>query len=182
MRRAYADGIAWGDAKHLLFERIDQDVAPMRKQYQALMADPTKIEAILQAGASKAIALSAPFMSELRHAVGLRKLAVSIPASLPKAAKVALPSFKQYREADGQFYFKLFSAENKLLVQSLGFASGKEAAMAITTLQQQGAAAWPAMQIKVQTLSGTTPNEVEKALEHLMDDHKNTSVKNHQVL
>ena len=182
MKQAYADGIAWGDAKHLLFERIDQDVAPMREQYQALMADPTKIEAILQAGASKATALSAPFMSELRHAVGLRKLAVAAPASLPKAAKVALPSFKQYREADGQFYFKLFSAENKLLVQSLGFASGKEAAMAITTLQQQGAAAWPAMQIKVQTLSGTTPNEVEKALEHLMDDHKNTSVKNHQVL
>ena len=172
MRRAYADGIAWGDAKHLLFERIDQDVAPMREQYQALMADPAKIEAILQAGASKATALSAPFMSQLRHAVGLRKLALSTPASLPKAAKIALPSFKQYREADSQFYFKLFSADGKLLVQSLGFASGKEAATAIATLQLQGAAAWAAMQHKVQPLSGIAPIEVETALERLMDSSK----------
>ena len=173
MKQAYADGIAWGDAKHLLFERIDQDVAPMREQYQALMADPTKIEAILQAGASKAIALSAPFMSELRHAVGLRKLAVPTSlASKPKAAKTLLPSFKQYREADGQFYFKLLSPEGKLLVQSLGFASGKEAATAIATLQLQGAAAWPAMQNKVQPISDISLSDVETALELLMDSSK----------
>ena len=173
MKQAYADGIAWGDAKHLLFERIDQDVAPMREQYQALMADPTKIEAILQAGASKATALSAPFMSELRHAVGLRKLAVpTSPASKPKAAKTLLPSFKQYREADGQFYFKLLSPEGKLLVQSLGFTSGKEAAMAIATLQRQGAAAWPAMQNKVQPISDISLSDVETALELLKDSSK----------
>ena len=173
MKQAYADGIAWGDAKHLLFERIDQDVAPMREQYQALMADPTKIEAILQAGASKAIALSAPFMSELRHAVGLRKLAVpTSPASKPKAAKTLLPSFKQYREADGQFYFKLLSPEGKLLVQSLGFTSGKEAATAIATLLLQGAAAWPAMQNKVQPISDIRLSDVETALELLMDSSK----------
>ena len=173
MKQAYADGIAWGDAKHLLFERIDQDVAPMREQYQALMADPTKIEAILQAGASKATALSAPFMSELRHAVGLRKLAVpTSPASKPKAAKTLLPSFKQYREADGQFYFKLLSPEGKLLVQSVGFASGKEAATAIATLQLQGAAAWPAMQNKVQPISDISLSDVETALELLMDSSK----------
>jgi len=173
MKQAYADGIAWGDAKHLLFERIDQDVAPMREQYQALMADPAKIEAILQAGASKATALSAPFMSELRHAVGLRKLAVPTSlASKPKAAKTLLPSFKQYREADGQFYFKLLSPEGKLLVQSLGFTSGKEAATAIATLQRQGAAAWPAMQNKVQPISDITSSDVETALELLMDSSK----------
>ena len=173
MRRAYANGIAWGDAKHLLFERIDQDVAPMREQYQALMADPAKIESILQAGASKAIALSAPFMSELRHAVGLRKLAVpTSPASKPKAAKTLLPSFKQYREADGQFYFKLLSPEGKLLVQSLGFTSGKEAATAIATLLLQGAAAWPAMQNKVQPISDIRLSDVETALELLMDSSK----------
>ena len=176
MRHAYADGIAWGDAKHLLFERIDQDVAPMREQYQALMADPAKIEAILQAGASKAIALSAPFMSELRHAVGLRKLAVpTSPASKPKAAKTLLPSFKQYRDADGQFYFKLLSPEGKLLLQSLGFTSGKEAATAIATLQLQGAAAWSAMQNKVQPISDISLCDVETALELLMDSSKHIS-------
>jgi len=174
MRRAYADGIAWGDAKQLLFERIDQDIAPMREHYHALMADPAKIEAILQAGAAKATALSAPLMSELRYAVGLRKLALPVVTTdKSKVAKTQLPSFKQYREADGQFYFKVLSAEGKLLMQSLGFASGKESAMAITALQQQGAAARHALQNKLQTLPDVTSTEVETALELLMDKTKN---------
>jgi len=173
MRRAYADGIAWGDAKQMLFERIDQDIAPMREHYHALMADPAKIEAILQAGASKATALSASFMGELRHAVGLRKLALpATAASKPEAAKTLLPSFKQYREADGQFHFKMISPEGKLLVQSHGFATPREAATAITSLQQQGAAAWPALQGKVQPLADVTSGEIEAALELLMNSIK----------
>ncbi len=54
LRQAYADGIAWGDAKQLLFDRIDQEIAPMREAYLALLADPAKIEHILLAGATKA--------------------------------------------------------------------------------------------------------------------------------
>ena len=174
MRRAYADGMAWGDAKQLLFERIDQDIAPMREQYQALMANPAKIEAILQAGAIKATALSAPLMTELRHAVGLRKLGTpSTATNRPKTAKVNLPSFKQYREADGQFYFKLLSAEGKLLMQSTGFSSGKEAAAVMASLQQQGAAAWPAVKNKIQPLAEATWRDVQAALE-LLTDSKNT--------
>src|SRR5262249_30212233 len=30
MRRAYADGIGWGDAKQKVFERVDAELAPMR--------------------------------------------------------------------------------------------------------------------------------------------------------
>ena len=172
MRLAYADGIAWGDAKQLLFERIDQEIAPMRDHYHALMADPVKIEAILQAGASKATALSASFMSQLRHAVGLRKLALpAAPESKPKATKSLLPSFKQYREANGQFHFKMISPEGKLLLQSHGFATPGEAAMAITSIQQQGAAAWPALQHKVQPLADVIASEVEAALDLLMEGH-----------
>jgi tryptophanyl-tRNA synthetase len=58
-----------------------------------------------------------------------------------KAAKAALPSFKQYREADGQFRFKLVDAQGQLLLQSLGFASPKQAGQTIATLQRDGAAA-----------------------------------------
>ena len=173
MRRAYADGIAWGDAKQSLFERIDQDIAPMREQYHALMADPAKIEAILQAGASKATALSAPLMNELRQAVGLRKLGlpaiVASPAGKSKATKTLAPSFKQYRDADGQFYFKLLSVEGKLLLQSLGFPSGKEAAASIASLQLKGAAAWPALQSQVQLSSDITLIELFAAFELLTD-------------
>ena len=173
MRRAYADGVAWGDAKQLLFERIDKDIAPMREQYHALMANPTKIEAILQAGAGKAIALSAPLMNDLRNAVGLRKLgptaALASPAGKSKATKILAPSFKQYRDADGQFYFKLLGADGKLMVQSLGFASGKEAAAAISLLQVQGAAAWPTLQSQMQLSTDITSTELFAAFELLMD-------------
>ena len=173
MRKAFADGIAWGDAKNQLFERIDQDIAPMREQYHALMASPAKIEEILQSGASKATALAAPLMSELRHAVGLRKLALPpAAASKPKAAKAQLPSFKQYREADGQFYFKLISPEGKLLMQSLGFSAPKDAAMAIASLQQQGAAALPELQNKLQQLLEVSSEDVESFLELLMHSTK----------
>jgi tryptophanyl-tRNA synthetase len=177
MRGAYAGGIAWGDAKQMLFERIDQDIAPMREQYQALMADPAKIEDILQAGARKATALSAPLMRELRHAVGLRKLASVTPLKSSnqkqKAAKVNLPSFKQYREADGQFYFKLLNPEGRLLMQSNGYTTPREAATAIGTLHQQGAAALPALQNKLQVLPDVAANEVEAALELLVHNFKN---------
>ena len=115
----------------------------MREQYQALVADPAKIEAILLAGAAKATALSAPFMRELRNAVGLRKLAARTATAQQKPVKSSLASFKQYREADGQFYFKLLSGGGVLLLQSQGFTTGKEAASAMTALLQQGADALP---------------------------------------
>jgi tryptophanyl-tRNA synthetase len=165
MRRAYADGIAWGDAKAMLFERIDRDVAPMREQYHALMASPEKIEDILQAGAAKATALSQPLMQELRHAVGLRKLQASAPLmGKVKAAKTAGPSFKQYREANGLFYFKFLGADGKLLMQSRGFVSPKEAAQAIASLQQQGADALPALQSQLDVVAGVEMLELAAAL------------------
>jgi tryptophanyl-tRNA synthetase len=170
MRRAYADGIAWGDAKQMLFERIDQDIAPMREQYQALMADPAKIEAILQAGAIKATALSAPLMAELRHAVGLRKLALpSTATNKPKTAKVNLPSFKQYREADGQFYFKFLDADGRLLLQSLGFATPKEAALAMSTLQKQGL---PGLEGQLAAVSESDLLKISEALKQLATTQK----------
>ena len=173
MRRAYADGIAWGDAKHLLFERIDQDIAPMREQYQALMSDPAKIEAILLAGAAKATAMSAPFMRELRDAVGLRKLAApSAVTGKQKSAKNNLPSFKQYREADGQFYFKLLSSGGMLLLQSHGFTAAKEAALAIAALQQHGPGALPALADKLQLLPEVNSAEVTAALAQLVQSLK----------
>jgi tryptophanyl-tRNA synthetase len=136
LRRAYADGIAWGEAKQLLFERIDREIAPMRERHDALIRNPAELEKILSAGAAKARALSAPFLAELRHAVGLRNLAAGAgKAAAPKAAKIAMPSFKQYREADGRHYFKLVDAAGKLLAQSAGFASPQEAGKAVAQLK-----------------------------------------------
>ena len=56
-------------------------------------------------------------MRELRHAVGLRALSSGQVASVAKEAKTALPSFKQYREKDGLFYFKLVDAKGQALLR-----------------------------------------------------------------
>lgn len=174
MRQSYADGIAWGDAKTMLFERIDRDIAPMREQYKALMADPQKIEAILQAGAAKATALSAPLMHELRHAVGLRKLKASdVTTSKAKTVKAGASSFKQYREVDAQFYFKFLSSEGKLLIQSRGFASPKDAAQAIANLQQLGTDALAALQNQIDVIPGVAVADIEDALRSLTPVAKN---------
>ena len=143
---AYSDGIAWGDAKNVLFERIDREVAPMRATYEALINDPGKIEAILLAGGAKARKLATPFMAELRHAVGLRSLA-SAPKviSAVRPDKIALPSFKQYREKDGRFYVKLMDAQGHLLLQSRGLDSPQQAAHMVAVLRKLGASALPGL-------------------------------------
>ena len=47
MRQAFADGIAWGEAKKQLFERVNDELAPARARYDHLMAHPGDVEAIL---------------------------------------------------------------------------------------------------------------------------------------
>jgi tryptophanyl-tRNA synthetase len=141
LAKAYADGIAWGDAKQLLFERIDREVAPMRAHYEELIGNPAKVEGILLKGAAKARELASPLIKELRHAVGLRSLAsvAQSATNSSKATRSAAPAFKQYKEKDGQFYFKLVEPQGRVLLQSLGFASPKDAGLAIAQLQEQAA-------------------------------------------
>jgi len=136
--QAFAAGIGWGDAKQQRFERIDGDLSPLRERYNALMAEPEKIEAILRRrGQQLREQFAIPLLKELRHAVGLRDL--SSAGDAPKAvavAKAALPLFKQYREKDGRFYFKLLDGEGQLLVQSEGFDSPRDAGQLIAVLKQ----------------------------------------------
>jgi tryptophanyl-tRNA synthetase len=145
LRKAYADGIAWSDAKQLLFERIDREIAPMRERYEALVNNPVQLEKILKAGAAKARERATPFLAQLRHAVGLRNLAAEDKPAKAKSAKAALPSFKQYREADGKHYFKLVDPAGTLLLQSVGFDSPQEAGRAVARLKQDGFAAGEAV-------------------------------------
>lgn len=170
MRQAFADGIGWGDAKQMLFERIDAELAPMRARYDDLMAHPEKVEAALQIGAERARALSRPLIATLRAAVGLRSLASQdTGAKQAKAAKAALPSFKQYREKDGKFYFKFLAADGRLLLQSTGFDQPKVAGQTIAKLQQQGATALAALGTAVQLADAISNDDVVHALHVLQE-------------
>jgi tryptophanyl-tRNA synthetase len=162
LRKAYAEGIAWADAKQLLFERIDREIAPMREKYDALVNHPAELEKILRRGADKARAIATPFMGRLRHAVGLRDLADQAQATGKAKAKVALPSFKQYRESDGRHYFKFVDAGGTLLLQGGGFDSPQDAGKAVARLKQEGWSAGAA-----ELAAGITEAQVKAALAQL---------------
>ena len=140
MRTAFEEGIAWGEAKERLFEHIDAAITPLRERYHTLIAEPAQIEERLLEGAEKARALASPFLDELRHAVGLRSLAHASAARVADQPKTAvLPQFKQYREADGRFYFKLVDGEGRLLLHSVGFDSPRDAGRWVAQLRQGAA-------------------------------------------
>lgn len=139
-RRRLEEGLGWGDAKKELFEKIESEIGPMREKYDQLMADPDRIEQILQEGARKAREITVPFLAELKKAVGLRNFATfgQNQRKEVKKEKANLPLFKQYREKDGKFYFKLTDASGKVLLQSTAFESGRDAGMAIGALKIKG--------------------------------------------
>jgi len=74
MKQAFADGIAWGAAKQQCFELINSEIADARLEYEELIAKPAIIETRLQEGAARAREVAAPFIQQLRDAVGIRSL------------------------------------------------------------------------------------------------------------
>ncbi|MHC9085697.1 tryptophan--tRNA ligase [Luteimonas sp. RIT-PG2_3] len=141
--QAYADGIGWGDAKQQLFDLLDREIAPLRERYEALIARPGDIEDVLRDGARRLRERYAtPLLTELRHAVGLRDLsrlgAVAVGAEIDAGIETQRPPlavFKQYREHDGKFYFKLADGE-RVLVQSLAFDAPRDAGLVIAGLKR----------------------------------------------
>ena len=133
------EGLGWGDAKKQLFELIDRVVSPMREKYEALIADPAQIEAILQNNAARLREkFTIPKMRALREAVGIRSLDTRplIQAADDVPVRV-LPVIKQYREKDGRFYFKLTQGDSVLL-QSISFDDPKEAGQWVTRIRIGG--------------------------------------------
>ena len=141
-REALVNGIGWGEAKQVLFERIEVDIAPMRESYDALIARPAMIEEILQEGAKKARAIAAPKIAELRDAIGLRSgVAVAPQAAAAKPAPKTgkAPRFASFRDGDGSFRFRLFSGDGEELLLSRSFADPKAAGALQKRIKELGA-------------------------------------------
>jgi tryptophanyl-tRNA synthetase len=146
---AFADalhgGIGWGEAKQVLFERVEADVAPMRERYEVLMARPDDMEDILQAGAAKARAIAGPLVETLREAVGLRRgrAGVAVPVEAVAATpvpKAKPPRFASFRDEDGSFRFRLFGVDGEELLLSASFADPKAAGQLRQVLATMGGA------------------------------------------
>lgn len=74
IRQRYAEGIAWGEMKKVLFEKINEEITPARERYQALMEAPEHIEEQLQEGAKKAREVCTPLMQKIRESVGISRI------------------------------------------------------------------------------------------------------------
>jgi tryptophanyl-tRNA synthetase len=68
------EGRGYGDFKSELAEAVVAMLEPMRRRYEAAMADPAELERVLAAGAKRAEEVAAAVMSDVRAAVGLRPL------------------------------------------------------------------------------------------------------------
>jgi len=140
-KQALEEGMAWGEAKKQLCDRIDAEIGPMRERYAGYMARPDRIEDILQAGAEKARRLAVPFMERLREAVGLRRQVAAAPRADQQEVKArSKPArFVSFRDADGRFRFRLIAGDGTELLLSEPFADPKAAGGAIKSLQQPNA-------------------------------------------
>ncbi|HEV7123784.1 MAG TPA: tryptophan--tRNA ligase [Rhodanobacter sp.] len=142
-RNGLLEGLGWGEAKQVLYERIEADVAPLRERYEGFMADPAAIEAVLQEGARKAREIATPKIAALRDELGLRQMrtapaAASRSDAAPKQARTA--RLASFRDADGRFRFRLFSADGEELLLSMPFADPKTAGTIQKRLKSHGAA------------------------------------------
>lgn len=160
-------GLGWGEAKKRLVSQIEAEIGPMREKYAYYTSHTDELEDILQAGAEKARKLSAPFMERLREAVGLRSFRhVAAPKATPQKAEPAksapTATFKQYREADGLFYFKLTLTGGRVLLTSKGFASGRDAGQSVAKLKST--CTLGDLEQSVVLGDGVTVAEVEAAL------------------
>jgi tryptophanyl-tRNA synthetase len=69
----YRSGIGWGDAKKALLDRLEQEVGTARARYDALIADPTKIDDLLAQGAAKARRTARATLDRVRTAIGIAR-------------------------------------------------------------------------------------------------------------
>jgi tryptophanyl-tRNA synthetase len=106
----------------------------------------------------------------LRQAVGLRALGgMSAGATNgKKAIKTAVASFKQYREADGLFYFKLVDAQSYTLLQSRGFISPKEAGQAIAQIKADGNKALTVLSKQLEPISPHQVSVINDVLQQMV--------------
>ena len=69
--RYRAGGMGWGDAKEELFKAANRKLTPMRQSYAELMANPKKVDDILEDGAKRARVIAAETVKRFRKAAGI---------------------------------------------------------------------------------------------------------------
>ena len=71
MKKRFAEGISWADAKKELFETVNAYIKPMRDKYDYYMAHFDEVEQMLQKGEEKARVIARETMERVKKAVGV---------------------------------------------------------------------------------------------------------------
>ena len=70
--RLFLEGIAWGEAKNILFEELNSFLKPFQEEYNKIIKDKSFVEKILVEGSEKALTVSEPIIKDVRQAVGIQ--------------------------------------------------------------------------------------------------------------
>lgn len=167
-RRELQEGLGWGEAKVIVFEKINFEIGPMRERYEAYMQEPEKVEAILREGVERIRPMARALVDRCRNAVGLRAFKPLQAKKAAVKAKKSKASLKQYREKDGLFYFKLVNGQGKTLLTAGGLPSGKEVGAHLQSFKASGLGALKG--IFCQLDAEATEAEVQSALDELTQE------------
>ena len=72
LQKLYKEGIAWGEAKKILFEELNSFLKPYRDEYNKIIKDRSFVEKTLIEGSEKALSISGPVINEVRQAIGIK--------------------------------------------------------------------------------------------------------------
>ncbi len=71
IEQCYRDGIAWGEMKQILFEKMDSVLAEPRKQYEYYLMHSQEVFDILQQGEVKAREIAHSILQNVKAAIGI---------------------------------------------------------------------------------------------------------------
>ena len=71
----YKEGIAWGKAKELLFNKLEDSLSDYNSEYKRIVNDREFVEETLMSGSRKALEISLPLIQKVRKAVGIKGFA-----------------------------------------------------------------------------------------------------------
>ena len=71
LEKKYQSGIGWGEAKEILFEKLDSYFQKYRQAYDSYLNDFSAVEKVLRQGEEKARDVATPFLKEIRKATGI---------------------------------------------------------------------------------------------------------------
>jgi len=74
LKKLYADGVGWGEAKKLVFNDLNAIIEPVRDRYFDLLQKPDYLNEVLDHGSSKVAPIAKELLEKVRDLVGIKKI------------------------------------------------------------------------------------------------------------